>query len=99
MSNNKFFDVFIGSPWSGKCATWPGLNTLGDGSTISNYYKFPLLAIDPPTSGWRTPGGFVTGGGKKKNNKSKKNKRSKKISSKKYKKYKKSKKNRKFKKK
>jgi hypothetical protein len=95
MSDNKFFDVFIGPPWSGVCDTWPGVNTLGDGSTISNYYKFPLPAIDPPTSGWRTPGGFVTGGGKKKSKKSKKIKRNKKSSRKKYKK---SKKNRKSKK-
>lgn len=91
MSYNKFFDVFIGPPWCYRVDTWPGVSSLGNGSTISNYYKFPIPDLDPPTSGWTTPGGFVTGGKKKKTAKPRPCKKKSK------KKYKKSKKNKKSK--
>ena len=42
MTNNKFSDVFLGPPWTGKCNTWPGVSSNQDGSTISNYFKFLL---------------------------------------------------------
>ena len=84
MTNNKFSDVFLGPPWTAKCNTWPGVSSDNDGSTISNYYKFPLPAIDPPETPslagqFRGPGGFVTGGKRRsKRRYSKKNKKSKK---------------------
>ena len=56
MSDNKFFDVFIGPPWSGVCDTWPGVNTLGDGdiadptgATNKSYLQFFNSTISNPT--------------------------------------------------
>ena len=83
MINNKFSDVFLGEPWTSKCNTWPGVSSNFDGSTISNYYKFPLPAVDaaisPSLAGeFRGPGGFVTGGKKRTKRRYKKFKKSKK---------------------
>ena len=63
--SNKYTDVFLGAPWTGKCNTWPGVTSNNDGSTISNYFQFPIPAIDPPSTPtlagqFRGPGSFVS---------------------------------------
>ena len=70
--------VFIGPPWSYNIETWPGVNTLNQGMTISNYFAYPQPIIDPPTFPPTTPGGFTMSGGKKRSkNKSKRTKKKK----------------------
>jgi len=86
--------VFVGYPWTWSPKTWPGYTGI-DG--VTNYYKYNKYVQDPPNIPlYNSPGGFITGGGKKnirsrKNIKYKKGKREKKL-----KKSKKSKKSKKF---
>ena len=63
--SNKYSNVFLGEPWTGNCNTWPGVTSNNDGSTISNYFQFPIPSIDPaitPTLAgqFRGPGSFVS---------------------------------------
>jgi len=76
-TDNKFFNVFVGPPWTSNINTWPGINTNNDGTTISNYFKYPLPIIDPPNFPPQTPGGWTLSGGSKKRT-SKKSKKSRK---------------------
>jgi len=95
-ANNKFFNVFVGPPWTSNINTWPGINTNNNGTTISNYFKYPLPIIDPPDFPPQTPGGWTLSGGSKKrrskksrkSNKSRKSRKSR--NSKKFRKYRKS---------
>jgi hypothetical protein len=91
---NKFFNVFVGEPWTSNINTWPGISTNNDGTTISNYFKNPLPVIDPPNFAPQTPGGWTIVGGKRKTSR-KPRKYQKSIKLRKYKKSRKSRKSKK----
>jgi len=69
---NKFFNVFVGPPWSSTINNLPDINSNPNNKlTISNYYKFPFSIIDPPDSISNISGGWTISGGGKKRTKTK----------------------------
>lgn len=92
---NKFFNVFVGPPWSSTINNWPDINSNPNNKlTISNYYKYPLPIIDPPDSISNISGGWTISGGGKKRRKTKgkkhrktKDKKRRKTKGKKHRKY------------